>query len=62
MTDNTPRATSVKQVFISHAEEDAGFAHRLADDLRRLGVEVWIAPESILPGEGCAKAATWSSR
>jgi hypothetical protein len=43
--------TSVKQVFISYAIEDTDFAHRLADDLKRLGVAVWIAPESIRPGE-----------
>ena len=44
-------------VFISHAaKEDAQFAHRLAADLRRLGVQVWIAPESIRPGEGWVRA------
>jgi formylglycine-generating enzyme required for sulfatase activity len=44
-------------VFISHAtEEDGQFAHRLADDLKRSGVQVWIAPESIRPGEGWVKA------
>ena len=45
------KGTSVKQVFISHAIEDADFAQRLADDLKHLGVRVWIAPDSILPGE-----------
>jgi sulfatase modifying factor 1 len=45
-------ATSVKQVFISHATAaDGAFAQRLAGDLRRLGVKVWIAPESIRSGE-----------
>jgi sulfatase modifying factor 1 len=44
-------ANKGKQVFISHAVTDADFAHRLADDLNRLGVHVWIAPESIRPGE-----------
>ena len=39
-----------KQVFISHATRDVEFARGLADDLRRLGVQVWIAPESIRPG------------
>jgi formylglycine-generating enzyme required for sulfatase activity len=44
-------------VFISHAtKEDGQFAHRLAADLRRLGVSVWIAPESIRPGEGWVDA------
>ena len=45
-----------KQVFISHATADAQFAHRLADDLQRLGLQVWIAPESIRPGEGWVEA------
>ncbi len=45
-----------KQVFISHATKDAKFAHRLADDLRRPGVRVWIAPESIRPGESWVSA------
>jgi formylglycine-generating enzyme required for sulfatase activity len=44
-------ASAVKQVFISYATEDTDFAHRLADDLKRLGARVWIAPESIPPGE-----------
>jgi len=44
-------ASPVQQVFISYAIEDADFAQRLADDLKRLGARVWIAPESILPGE-----------
>jgi hypothetical protein len=43
-------------VFISHATQDTQFAHHLADDLRRLGVRVWIAPESIRPGEGWVSA------
>ena len=40
-----------KQVFISLAHEDAEFAHRLAGDLGKNGWRVWIAPESIRPGE-----------
>lgn len=40
------------QVFLSYAMgEDSGVAHRLAKDLRDNGYEVWIAPNSILPGE-----------
>jgi len=46
----------VGQVFISYDSEDTQFAHRLADDLRRLGVQVWIAPDSIQPGEGWVAA------
>jgi formylglycine-generating enzyme required for sulfatase activity len=48
--------TEIEQVFISHATADAQFAHRLADDLQRLGVRVWIAPESIRPGESWVSA------
>ena len=50
-----PRATAARrdprQVFISHAHEDAEFAHRLAADLAARGWRVWIAPDSIRPGE-----------
>lgn len=45
-----------EQVFISHATEDAQFAHRLADDLQQLGVQVWIGPDSIRPGESWVSA------
>jgi hypothetical protein len=45
-----------RQVFISHATADAAFAHRLADDLRAEGWRVWIAPESIRPGEKWVEA------
>lgn len=47
---------SVKQVFVSHDTEDAAFAHRLAADLERRGLRVWIAPESIRPGESWVSA------
>ena len=40
-----------RQIFISHAHEDAEFAHRLAADLGTRGWRIWIAPDSILPGE-----------
>jgi formylglycine-generating enzyme required for sulfatase activity len=45
-----------RQVFISHAHEDAGFAHHLASDLKRNGWRVWITPDSIRPGEKWAEA------
>jgi len=42
----------MKQIFISHnTESDGDFANRLAGDLERLEVDVWIAPSSIRPGE-----------
>jgi hypothetical protein len=39
------------QVFICHAHEDAELAYRIASDLREAGVTVWLAPDSIQPGE-----------
>ena len=48
--------TKAEQVFISYATEDERSAHRPADDLQRLGVRVWIAPESIRPGESWVSA------
>jgi formylglycine-generating enzyme required for sulfatase activity len=44
------------QVFISHAHEDDAFAHRLAADLGAEGWSVWIAPDSIQPGETWVEA------
>lgn len=44
------------QVFISHAHEDDVFARRLAADLQAEGWSVWIAPESIQPGETWVEA------
>lgn len=42
----------MKQVFISYdTGSDFQFAERLADELERRAVEVWIAPGSIRPGE-----------
>jgi formylglycine-generating enzyme required for sulfatase activity len=51
-----PRGRDPHQVFISHAHEDAEFAHRLAADLQARGWRAWIAPDSIRPGEKWAEA------
>ncbi len=45
-----------RQVFISHANADADFAHRLAADLKNAGWRIWIAPDSIPPGEKWVEA------
>jgi formylglycine-generating enzyme required for sulfatase activity len=45
-----------RQVFLSHATADAGFAQRLKDDLLAEGWRVWIAPASIHPGEKWVEA------
>ena len=47
----TPPIQNPRQIFVSHAHQDAEFAHRLADDLRRQGWDIWMAPQSIRPGE-----------
>jgi len=39
------------QVFISYANSDADFANQLAADLREKEIPIWMAPDSILPGE-----------
>lgn len=44
------------QVFVSHAHEDEAFARRLAADLQAEGWSVWIAPDSIQPGETWVEA------
>ncbi len=44
------------QVFISHAAEDKEFARKIAADLRANGVDIWIAPDSILAGEDWVSA------
>ncbi len=41
----------LNQIFLSHAHQDSDFAHRLAADLRQHGYDIWIAPDSIRPGE-----------
>jgi hypothetical protein len=43
-------------VFISYSESDAAVAGRLAADLRVAGLDVWMAPGSIRPGESFAAA------
>jgi formylglycine-generating enzyme required for sulfatase activity len=51
-----PHARDPRQIFISHAHQDAAFAQRLAGDLRRAGYEIWIAPDSIPLGERWVEA------
>ncbi|MCP4428531.1 MAG: SUMF1/EgtB/PvdO family nonheme iron enzyme, partial [Chloroflexi bacterium] len=50
------RQRNPRQAFISHAHEDAALAGRLADDLEAEGFPVWMAPDSIQPGEKWAAA------
>ena len=44
-------ARDPNRIFISYANIDAEFASQLAADLRAQGYDIWIAPDSILPGE-----------
>ncbi len=50
------RNRDMNQVFISHAHEDDAFARRLSADLQAEGWSVWIAPDSIQPGETWVEA------
>lgn len=45
-----------RQIFMSHAHQDASFAERLAGDLRARDWQIWTAPESIRPGEKWVEA------
>ncbi|MCP4422681.1 MAG: TIR domain-containing protein, partial [Chloroflexi bacterium] len=38
-----------RQIFISHAHQDAEIAQKLAHDLEANGYDIWIAPDSIRP-------------
>ena len=51
-----PAGRDSRQIFISHAHQDAEFAHRLAADLDSAGWQPWIVPESIQPGEKWVEA------
>jgi formylglycine-generating enzyme required for sulfatase activity len=51
-----PAGRDPRQVFVSHAHQDAEFAHKLAADLDSAGWCAWIAPESIQPGEKWVEA------
>lgn len=37
-------------IFLSYALEDREIAKRIYQDLRRRSINVWYAPESLLPG------------
>jgi hypothetical protein len=58
--ETLPEPTVVRRdprlVFVSYAYEDTQFAHRMAADLEGHGWRVWIAPDSIRPGEKWADA------
>ncbi|MAU01033.1 MAG: hypothetical protein CL608_28140 [Anaerolineaceae bacterium] len=45
-----------RQIFISHASQDAEFAQKLANDLRANGWQTWMAPDNIRPGEKWVEA------
>ncbi|MCL4261855.1 MAG: SUMF1/EgtB/PvdO family nonheme iron enzyme [Anaerolineae bacterium] len=51
-----PKVRNPRQVFISHAHQDAELAQRLAADLRARGWPVWMAPDSIQTGEQWVEA------
>lgn len=39
------------KIFLSYANRDAALARRMAEGLRREGLNVWLAEEEILPGD-----------
>ena len=44
------------QIFLSYSSEDADLATELGEALRQNGWEIWMAPDSIHPGEKWAEA------
>ena len=44
------------QVFLSHSTVDSQFVNRVRESLLKAGIDVWKAPESILPGEDWVEA------
>ena len=46
-----PQPRNPRQIFVSHASEDADLAHRIAADLQTAGYDIFITPDSIRPGE-----------
>lgn len=55
-TNNVPQIGNETTVFISHSSKDSTFANRISRDIKDIGLHVWKAPESILPGEGWVEA------
>jgi formylglycine-generating enzyme required for sulfatase activity len=51
-----PITRNPRQIFISHAHQDAEVAQSLAHDLEAHGYDIWIAPDSIRPGEKWVEA------
>jgi hypothetical protein len=51
ISPSIPKRRDVNRLFVSYVNRDARFAHRLANDLRERGYDIWIAPDSIQPGE-----------
>ncbi len=47
----TGRQRNPRQIFLSHATADAAIAQQVADELAVDGWRVWMAPDSVLPGE-----------
>ena len=45
-----------RQIFISHAHQDADFAQKLVADLRANGWQTWMAHDNIRPGEKWVEA------
>jgi formylglycine-generating enzyme len=51
-----PAERNPRQIFLSHADQDAQVAQKLAHDLEAHGYDIWLAPDSIRPGEKWVEA------
>jgi formylglycine-generating enzyme required for sulfatase activity len=56
VVEPTTQSRDARRAFISYAHEDAQLARKLSVDLRAHGYDVWMAPDSIHPGESWVSA------
>ncbi len=51
MTEVSPDGTTVaRDVFVSHASQDATLANRIVENLEQHGIKCWISPRDVTPG------------
>jgi hypothetical protein len=51
MTEVSPDGTTVaRDVFVSHASQDATLANRIVENLEQHGIKCWISPRDATPG------------
>ena len=49
-SDGMPRLDKLPRAFLSYSRKDIDFTKRLATDLRKRGIELWVDFEGLMPG------------